>query len=165
MLLDRNWIVRATLDSTVVGNNDAGDALDNTNTGDDTARRHLSLGIQLKPGHGAQLEEGSALVDEGGDAVPRQHLVALNVLLPRLVGPAALDAGREVLHARHDLAHGPLVLLELVRGGVDGRGDALDGGGLVSWCEVGDGAAGAGHGAAAIVLEAGELAALAEGPL
>lgn len=160
VLLDGDGVVRAALDGAVVGDDDARDALDDAHARDDAARGHVGLRVQLEAGERAQLEEGRARVDEGGDAVPRQHLVALDVLLARLLGPAALDAGRQVVHAGHERVHGGAVVPVLVRGGVDGRGQALDGGGVVGWGEVRDGAA-----LLEELLAPGELAALAEGLL
>lgn len=50
MLLDRNRVVSPALDRAIVGDNHAGDTLDDTNTSHNTACRHLSLGVQLVAG-------------------------------------------------------------------------------------------------------------------
>lgn len=131
MLLDGDGIVRAALDGAVVGDNHAGDALDDAHAGDDAARRHLGLRVQLVAGHGRQLEKGGARVDEGGDAVARQHLLAREMLVAGLLRAALLDGGGQALQARGDVGHLGLIVLELGGGRVNVCGEAGDCAGLV----------------------------------
>lgn len=140
MLLDSNGVVSSTLDGAVVGDNDAGDALNDTDTSDDATSGHVGLGIQLMAGKGRELHESSSRVDQSSDAVTRQHLLASQVLGPGLLGPALLDLARQLLDLVHDDAHLLLVLLELVGGRVNGGLNARDGGGLMRRGKTGDGA-------------------------
>lgn len=157
VLLNSNGVVGTALDGAVVGDNDASDALDDTDTGDDAAGGDLSLGVQLVTSHGRQLHECRAGVDERGDSVAGQHLLAGEVLGACLFRAAQLDLGGEVLHLRHDLGHLLLVLLVLVRRDVDVALDSGNGGGLVRRAEVGD--------AAHLTVDPAKLTAQAHGLL
>lgn len=119
MLLDGDGEVASALDGAVVGDNNAGDALDDTDTSNDAAGGHFGFRVEIVAGHGGQLEEGGSRVDEGRDTVSGQHLVAGEMLLAGLFGPSELDLLGEVLHAGHDGGHLLFVFFEFLRGRVD----------------------------------------------
>lgn len=139
MLFDGNGIVSAALDCAVVCNNNAGDALDDADAGDDAAGGNLGLGVQLVAGHGGQFQKRRPGVNQRRDAVPRQHLLASNVLLAGLFRTSALDLARELGHSSRDFRHVLLIFLVLLRRGVDIGLEARYGGSLVRGREVRDG--------------------------
>jgi hypothetical protein len=85
MLLDRDGVVCSTLDCAVVGNNYAGDAFDDTYTGDDASSRDVGLWVKFVASQRTKLEESGARINECCDAIAGQHLVASKMLLPSLV--------------------------------------------------------------------------------
>ena len=108
-LLDRPRVAGAALDRGVVGGDDALDALDHADAGDD-ARPDGEVGAPA--GERAELEEGAAGVDEQLDALARQQLpaavVALDVLLPAAgdrLGVLGVERLELVEHRRPVAAH------------------------------------------------------------
>ncbi|KAI6775662.1 hypothetical protein HG530_002420 [Fusarium avenaceum] len=106
--------VCAALDGAVIGNNNACHALDSAHTSDDTTCGHFGLWIELMASHGRKLKECGSGVDQCRYAISGEHLLACNMLLSGLLRSSLLDLTGELLHAAHDLAHLPLILLELV---------------------------------------------------
>lgn len=114
MLLHGDGVVRSSLDSAIVRNNHARHTLNHTNTRDNTTSRHFSLRVQLISSHRTQFKERRARIDQCRHTIAGQHLIPLQVLLPRLLRPALLNLGREVLHLVHERRHGAVVL-EILR--------------------------------------------------
>ena len=96
VLLDRHRVVRAALDRRVVGDDDAGRALDPADAGDDPGARRVVV-VQAGRGERAQLEEGGARVDEPVDALADRELAALAMALDRAVVAAGAAAGDRCL--------------------------------------------------------------------
>lgn len=126
MLLDSDGVVCASLDCTVVCDNNAIDALDDTNTGNDTSSRDICFRVQFMAGQRAELEERSTGIDQGSDAVTRQHLLPSKMLLPGLVGTSLLHSEGELLQAAHGVAHRGMVIEVLWRRRIDRCGKAGD---------------------------------------
>lgn len=85
MLLDGDGVVCSALDCAVVGDNDAGDALDNAYTGDDTSSWDVGLWVKFVASQWTKLEEGGSRINECCDTITGQHFVASEMLLPSLV--------------------------------------------------------------------------------
>lgn len=84
VLLDRDRVVRATLDGAVVGNNDTGDALYDAHAGDDATSGDVGLRVQIVAGERRELHKGGTRIYQGCDTIPREHLLPRNVFLPGL---------------------------------------------------------------------------------
>ena len=95
VLLDRHRVVGAAFDGRVVGDDDAGRALDPADAGDD-ARAGRVVVVQAGRGEGAQFQERAAGVREAVDALPDGQLAALAMALDGAVvaaGAATRDLG------------------------------------------------------------------------
>ena len=92
VLLDRHRVVGAALDRGVVGDDDAGRALDPADPGDDPGAGRVVV-VQAGRGERAQLEEGRAGVEQAVDPLADRELAALAVAGDRAVVAAGAAAG------------------------------------------------------------------------
>ncbi len=88
VLLDRDRVVGAALDRRVVGDDHALGAVDAADAANQAAGRHPVIAIHVIAGELADFEERRARVEQPVDAVARQQLAALDVLLPRALAAA-----------------------------------------------------------------------------
>ena len=99
VLLDRHRVVRAALDGRVVGDDDAGRALDPADAGDDAGARGVVV-VQAGGGERAQLQERGARVEEPVDAFADRELAAFAMALDGAVVAAGAAAGERRPGAR-----------------------------------------------------------------
>ncbi len=101
VLLDGDRVVGPALDRGVVGDDDAGRALDPADPGHDPGARRLVV-VHPAGGQRAQLEERGARVEEAVDPLADRQLAPFPVALDRRVVPAGASA-RDPLLARPEV--------------------------------------------------------------
>lgn len=80
MLSHGDGEVGASLDGGVVGDDHASDAIDLTETGDDSTRRDLVLAVHVMASEQRELDKRGTRINEGGDSVSRKNLVLAKML-------------------------------------------------------------------------------------
>ena len=105
VLFHRHGEIGAAFDGSVVGDDDAGLAGDETDAGDDAGGGHL-VAIQAIGGELGEFKERRARVDQGSDAITRQQLAAGDVAVPRGGAAAHGDGSDLVAQVVDQGAHG-----------------------------------------------------------
>jgi hypothetical protein len=129
MLLDGDRIVRAAFYGRIVGDDDALPSADPSDAGEDPAAGYAAPVHAVRRELG-ELEERTAGVEQHPDPLPRGELARGPVPADRGLRTALGRASDLGLEAGGHLAHGRLVVAELLRAGIEPGGDA--GHGLVT---------------------------------
>src|SRR6185312_5049098 len=135
MLLDRDRIVRATLDRRVVGDDDALPPAHPADAGDDAAAGDAAA-VHAMSGELRELEEGAAGIEQHLDALPCRQLARGPVAAERGPRPPLGRARDLGLELDGELAHRRFVVAEFLRARIDTGGNA--GHGLVTMAGLSD---------------------------
>lgn len=117
VLLDRDWVVRAALDSGVVRDNDAEFIVDETDTCDDTASRDFFLSIEIIPGELRELHEWAARVEQLRDTFSHGKFATFLELRMRVLWATLehfFDDLRELIVDRFRSSHIRLIKLAVL---------------------------------------------------
>ena len=122
VLLDGEREIGAALHGGVIGDDHAFGAHHRADAGDQPGRRHV-LVIDLPCGELGELEKRRAGVDQAVDPLPRQHLAARDMALPRPLSSAPGNGGDHTAEIRDRVVHRGAIGLECFRAPVDRASD------------------------------------------
>ena len=118
VLLDGQRIIGAAFYGRIVGDDHAFEPVNPADTGNDAGARHV-VAVDLPRGLPADFEEMGILVEQGANAIPRQQLAALQMLLPGALGPALHDVVVDLAQVIRERLVRLAVLFEFFRRAID----------------------------------------------